>query len=239
MSCRCLRWLAVLLLAASIRSTVVLAQSTSQPARFARIAILRPHNGHTVDFEAGYIRHLAWHQQMRDPFVWYGWTITFGDRQRWFVYATFGHLAADFDNAVAPADDERDNLINVLPHAEFLGNALYEYLPPLSRGTGAPQPAQRLEFTSVELNPSSAKDFEAALSAGQAKLPEETLWFRMIAGGSPPRYMRLRPLASLSVALDGRPDPLAAVEHLVRRATIEILTLRPQMSLGLTFPGRE
>jgi hypothetical protein len=29
---------------------------------YARIAVLRPHDGDTVDFEAGYIRHLAWHQ---------------------------------------------------------------------------------------------------------------------------------------------------------------------------------
>jgi hypothetical protein len=39
---------------------------------YARIAILRPHDGHTVDFEAGYIRHLEWHRQARDTWVWYG-----------------------------------------------------------------------------------------------------------------------------------------------------------------------
>src|SRR5689334_3571852 len=54
-------------------------------APYARIAILRPHDGDTVDFEAGYVRHLAWHQQARDTWAWYGWTITFGERQRWFV----------------------------------------------------------------------------------------------------------------------------------------------------------
>jgi len=41
-------------------------------APYARIAILRPHDGDTVDFEAGYIRHLAWHQQAGDTWVWYG-----------------------------------------------------------------------------------------------------------------------------------------------------------------------
>ena len=52
---------------------------------------------------------------------------------------------------MAPAEDERDNVLNVAPHAEFVGNALYEYLPELSRGTGEPQPAARLELTTVDL----------------------------------------------------------------------------------------
>jgi len=28
---------------------------------------------------------------------------------------------------VAPAEDERDNVLNVAPHVEYMGNALYEY----------------------------------------------------------------------------------------------------------------
>jgi len=132
---------------------------------YARIAILRPHDGHTVEFEAGYIRHLAWHKQAGDAWVWYGWGVWAGERQRWFIYATFGHSATSLDSAVAPAEDERDNVLNVAPHVEYMGNALYEYLPGLSRGTGEPQPTARLEFTTVELVPGSAKAFEATLSA--------------------------------------------------------------------------
>ena len=88
---------------------------------YARIAILRPHDGHTVDFEAGYIRHLEWHRQARDTWVWYGWNVTFGERQRWFVYASFGHSAASLDSPVPPAEDERDNIANVTPHAAVSG----------------------------------------------------------------------------------------------------------------------
>ena len=75
------------------------------------------------------------------------------ERQRWFVYATFGHSAASLDSPVTPAEDERDNISNVTPHAQYLGNALYEYLPGLSRGTGEPKPTARLEFPTVELVP--------------------------------------------------------------------------------------
>src|SRR5262249_22190336 len=79
----------------------------NKPGPYARIAFLRPHDGHTVDFEAGYIRHLQWHKQAGDTWVWYGWNIWAGERQRWFVYATFGHSAASLDNPVSPAEDER------------------------------------------------------------------------------------------------------------------------------------
>jgi hypothetical protein len=130
---------------------------------YARISVLRPHDGDTVDFEAGYIRHLDWHRQNNDTWTWYGWTVWAGERQRWFVYATFGHSAAEMDSPVDPAGDERDNIVNVTPHGHFVGSALYEFLPALSHGTGVPTPTARLELATVDLVPGSAKAFEAAL----------------------------------------------------------------------------
>jgi len=230
------RWLGIV---GVVLPTLLGAQTGRGP--YARIAILRPHDGHTVEFEAGYIRHLAWHKQAGDTWVWYGWGVWAGERQRWFIYATFGHSAASLDSAVAPAEDERDNVLNVAPHVEYMGNALYEYLPGLSRGTGEPQPTARLEFTTLDLVPGSAKAFEAALSASQAALQGETLWYRMLAGGAAPRYVRLRARPSLSAVLDGRSDQVLpdAVNGLIARTTVEILTLRPTMSLGLRLPARE
>jgi len=208
---------------------------------YARVAVLRPLDGQTVEFEAGYIRHLAWHRQAGDPWAWYGWGVWAGERHRWFIYATFGHSAASLDSAVAPADDERDNVLNVAPHVEYVANAVYEYLPGVSRGTGEPQPTARLELTTVDLVPGAAKAFEAALGAAQSALQGETLWYRMVAGGATPRYVRLRPRLSLSAVVDGRtkqalPD---AVSSLLTRTTVEILTLRPAMSLGLGSPARQ
>ena len=228
------RWLGIF---GILLPTLLVAQTGRGP--YARIAILRPLDGHTVEFEAGYIRHLAWHQQAGDSWVWYGWNVTFGERQRWFIYATFGHSAASLDGPVAPADDERDNVLNVAPHVEYMGNALYEYLPSLSRGTGEPQPTARLELTTVDLVPGTAKAFEAALSAGQSTLQGETLWYRMVAGGAAPRYVRLRPRPSLAAVLDGRSEQALPdeVNHLIARTTVEILNLRPTMCYGLS-PAR-
>jgi hypothetical protein len=192
---------------------------------------LRPRDSDTVDFEAGYIRHLEWHRQARDPWTWYGWTVWAGERQRWFIYATFGHSAASLDNPVSPAEDERDNISNVTPHAQFVGNAVYEYLPGMSRGTGQPLATARLEFTTVDLVPGAAKAFEQALSAAQSRLEGATLWYRMVAGGPTPRYVRLRPRPSLSAMLDGKGDQELpdSINHLVAKRTIEILNLRPTM----------
>jgi hypothetical protein len=202
---------------------------------FARIEFLRPHDGDTTDFEAGYIRHLEFHRQAKDSWTWYGWTIWAGERQRWFVYATFGHSAASLDNPVPPAEDERDNIANVTPHAEFAGNGLYEYLPAPSRGIGVPTPTPRMELTTVELRPGTEIAFETALREGPPAASGETLWHRMIAGGAWPRYVRLRPQPALSAIIDNRSGqalPEKARDWIVK-TTIEILTFRPTMSYGL------
>jgi hypothetical protein len=233
------RRLAAPLLAAALAAAPGVAQTERGP--YARIAVLRPHDGKTVEFEAGYVRHLEWHRQARDSWVWYGWSIWAGERQRFFVYATFGHAAASFDNPVAPADDERDNILNVAPHVEWAGNAIYEFLPDLSRGTGEPSQAARVELTTVDLVAGASKGFETALAATASALRGETLWYRMAAGGPVPRYVRLRPRPRLSAILEGRSeqDLPEGARAAVAKTTVEILTLRPTMSLGLPPPARE
>src|ERR1051326_1637604 len=196
---------------------------------YARISVLRPHDGDTVDFEAGYIRHLDWHRQNKDTWKWYGWTVWTGERQRCRVYATFGHGAASLDNPVDPAGDERDNIANVTPHGHFAGHSLFEFLPALSRGNGVPSPAARIELTTVDLLPGAEKSFEAALSATQSQLQNETLWFRLIAGGPLPRYVCLRPGANLASLLADE----NVVPNDVHKITVEILNLRPAMCYGV------
>src|SRR5262245_53455141 len=201
-----------LAIAGVVMSTVVVglalmqslgAPPTTDHAPYARIAFLNPRDGNTVDFEAGYVRHLEWHRQASDPFVWYGWTIWAGERQRFLVYATFGHSAAAFDHGVKPAEDERDNVANIMPHSEFAGGGLYEFLPALSRGSGVPTPSPRVEMTTVDLVPGAAKAFETGVTAHQPKLSDETLWFRMLAAGSSPRYVRMRPRPNIAAILEG------------------------------------
>jgi hypothetical protein len=212
-------------------------QAQTERGPYARIAIMRALDGHSVELEAGYIRHLEWHRQAKDTFKWYSYSVWAStERQRWIIYATFGHTAAELSNPVSPADDERDNLINVLPHAQFLGNGVYEFLPALSRGNGVPTPTLRAEYTTVELNYGSEKAFEAAIAAEQSKLGGETLWYRLVVGGNLPRYVRLRPRASLANILDARADQALPdeVKGLISKMTVENLNLRPDMLVNVT-----
>jgi len=212
-------------------------QNSRPTGPYARIAMMRALDGHGVDWEAGYIRHLEWHRQAKDPFNWYSYSVwASNDHQRWIIYASFGHTAAELSNPVSPAEDERDNLINVLPHAQFLGNGVYEFLPALSRGNGLPTPAPRAEYITVELNYGAAKEFEAAIAAEQSKLQGEALWYRMVVGGNTPRYVRLRPMASLGAILEESANGALpeAVSRLISKVTIETLNLRPNMLVNVT-----
>jgi hypothetical protein len=133
------------------------------------------------------------------------------------------------------AEDERDNVSNVTPHAEFAGNALYHFLPALSRGESAPSPTPRVELTTVDLRPGTAAAFERAIAASQSMLASETLWYRLVAGGMSPRFIRLRPFSNLAALIESQSQPAfpAAAHELVARSTLEILNLRPTMSYGL------
>jgi hypothetical protein len=240
------RWARIVgggILVGTLLPTLLFAQTIAQSERgqYARIAIMRALDGHSVDWEAGYVRHLEWHRQAKDTFAWYSYSVWAStEHQRWIIYATFGHTAGELSNPVSPAEDERDNLINVLPHAQFLGNEVYEFLPALSRGNGVPTPTLRAEYTTVELNYGADKAFEAALAAEQSKLHGETLWYRLVVGGNTPRYVRLRPRVSLADILDERADQALPekVNGLISRMTIETLNLRPNMFVIVTpVPG--
>jgi hypothetical protein len=223
------------LMGAWVLVTPAFAQLESS-GQYARIAFLRPHDGDTVDFEAGYIRHLDWHRQVGDRWVWYGWNIWAGERQRSLVYATFGHSAESLNNPVQPAEDERDNISNVTPHASYVGNGLYEFLPRLSRGNGTPTPTARAELLTVQLEPGAEERFEAALRRQQATLRGETLWFRMVAGGRGPLYVRIRARSNLAELLNDRREGELPqeVEELVTERAVEILSFRPTLSYGVT-----
>jgi hypothetical protein len=237
------RWLGSLgltVLVCAAHSVPGLAQT--ERGLYARIAIMRAIDGHGVEWEEGYIRHLEWHRRVKDPFNWYSYSVwASSDRQRSIIYATFGHDAASLSNPILPAEDERDNLVNVLPHAQFTGNWIYEFLPALSRGdaNGIPTPALRAELTTIDVLAGSAGVFEAVLAAAQSTLQGETLWYRMVVGGTPPRYVRLRPRASLAAILDERADQALPekVNRLVLKLTVETLNLRPTMLVNVTPDG--
>jgi hypothetical protein len=238
------RWFRIIstaLLVGTVFPTLLISQTTQSTqvhGPYALIGLMRAlDERHSVDLEAGYIRHLEWHRQVKDPFGWYSYSISVStERQRWIIYATFGHTAAELSNPVSPVEDWRDASINLLPHIQFTGSGIYEFLPGLSRGNGVPTPSPLAEYTTVELNYAAGKAFEAALAGEQSKLQGETLWYRLVEGGNAPRYVRLRSRASLEEILDERADQSLPdkVAGLISKITVETLNLRPDMLVNVT-----
>jgi hypothetical protein len=211
---------------------LLVAQTEGNP--LTRIVKVRPCDGAPVELDAGAVCHLGRHNHPRDPSVWYGWSIWGSDRGRWFVYTLFGRPAPSQACAVSPVKDERDTAGDLAPRVEWLTSETFEFLPDLSRGCGVPRPTARLEVTTVELVPGSAKAFEKALAASQGELRRETLWYRLATGSETTHYVRLRPQPSFPAALaPGNDHALGDVKKFVRRATVEIWTVHPSMSLGL------
>jgi hypothetical protein len=251
---RCLADFGIALLVSGVLPTPLIAQRTQTvqaPGPYTRIAIMRALDGHPVGWEAGYIRHLEWRRQAKDSFGWYSYSVwTSSERQRWIVYATLDHTVAELNNPVAPAEDERDILIKVLPHAQFLVNWLYEFLPALSLGNGVPTPTLQAKYTAMELNQGAGKAFQGALAAEPSALQGETLWCRLVVGGNTPRYVRLRPRVSPVAILDEHADQalLDKVNGLISSMAVETpkasakhgwLTSRPSRPLrGTTSAAR-
>jgi hypothetical protein len=63
---------------------------------------------------------------------------------------------------------------------------------------------------------------------------EETLWFRILSGGSVPRYVRLRPRPTLAAIIEPSAERALPekVTAMLAKTTIEILNLRATMSYG-------
>ncbi|HEU5292453.1 MAG TPA: hypothetical protein VFU05_17520, partial [Cyclobacteriaceae bacterium] len=126
--------------------------------------------------------------------------------------------------------------INVVPQATFAGNWMYEFLPALSSGTGVPRATPRVELITVDLNPGEGVAFETALKKANATSKGEILWFRMVAGASAPRYLRMRTVSNMEELLSQQSDHAIPdnTKGIIREMTIEILALRPNMSLGIS-----
>lgn len=126
------RWGAGPLLALALAAPA--AAGETRTGEVARLAELFPKEGAAREFEAGYRRHLDWHQRVGDPWRSHGWLVTTGDRAGTFVEGTFGHSWADLDTALRPREEAYDKAVNVLAYATAGLNVHLTRLPAHSRG---------------------------------------------------------------------------------------------------------
>lgn len=91
----------------------------------------------------------------------------------------------------------------------------------------------------MRLEAGAEERIESAIRAQWATLRGETLWFRSVAGGRGPLYLRIRTRPTLTELLNTRSEdelPQEA-EGLVLEQPVEILNFRPSLSYGVTPPG--
>jgi hypothetical protein len=222
-----------------------LSAAQQAPAEYARISLLRPHDGQTAEFEAGYKRHLDWHRAAGDSWTWLGWSFVAGERVGWFLDATFAHTPEALGAAVAPAEDAADNARNVHPHAEVISHGVYRFLPHLSRGGPQPAPGPLLELTTVTVRPGREGEFERLAGRIAARAPDPAYgWYRLVSGGRQGTYLLLRPLASVAEAARSTPflDGVAYEKDLARLADVaagiqqEVLLFRPDLTYRPAAP---
>jgi hypothetical protein len=219
------------------------AQAPAPPARrFARMVVLAPRDGQERNFEEGYQRHLEWHRQQRDPWVWLGWSFVLGPRLGQFMDGTFGHPAGAFDKAVDPAADAADNSRNVVPYAVFLRHGAYEHLDSLSGSRSLPDTLPFLVLATYRVRPGAEARFESRLAAllkarsRDPAGPPRYAWLKLTVGGEGPEYLLLRSAPSWQAALE-LPDPLGPQVEEVASVTTELLRYRSQLSYQPPNPG--
>lgn len=162
----------------------------------AHFFVYQVNPGAQTKFEEGYRRHLGWHRSHHDPLAWYGWTVSDGKRDGYFIDASVGEPFAAFDHRVDVAQDGADFQVNVTPYVTPQAQITYELLAELSNGTPleSHRPTDNIQVTYFELRPGTEARFEHALqvarrmlAATRGALPHT--WYRLVTGGDKPQYM--------------------------------------------------
>ena len=176
-------------------------QDSPQPAGTAAFLFAyHPKPGMQAQFDEGYRRHLRWHEEKKDPLVWYGWYVTSGERTGMFVDGSFGVPFAAFDRRVEPKADAADFAQTSAPFADTAFRSTYRLRPDLS--TGQPleerQPSPQVEVVHYVLHSGMERIFEEVIGKLRAALtqtggaPVHT-WYELVVGGESPGYMLMVP----------------------------------------------
>ena len=198
----------------------------------AVLVLYQPKPGMDRDFELGDQRHLEWHRGQKDPWDWPGWTIANGERQGFFLDATFFHPWTDFDHPSAnPAEDEANWNVNVAPYADVRSIEHYDGIPALTtlgpNGLNAPM----MVVCHITVHPGAGAKFESAISAGlrAATIPHMVL--RPVSGTA--EYMVVlgaQKQADLPTDAAVLESVLQPAGPLVDRTRTETWNYRPELS---------
>lgn len=185
-------------------------------------------------FVEGYQRHLQWHADAHDTFVWYEWQLTNGDRSGWYVDATMGHQWSDFDHPVDPSGDGANWALNVAPSViTSPWNAAWQRVPGVGGADANVEQviehAPTMLVYEYQVRPDAAARFVAA--ASKVHTPQPFVLFALVSGGEGPLYRLMMPLPSWATLreLQGG-DPLGTAAADVTSMRTEIWHFRPDLS---------
>lgn len=168
----------------------------AQQGPAAHFFVYQVNPGAQAKFEEGYRHHLGWHRSHHDPLVWYGWMVSDGRRDGYFIDASVGQPFAAFDHRVDVEQDGADFRSSVTPYVTPQAQLTYALLPELSNGTPleSRKPSDTVQVTYFDVHPGMQLRFEHALRAARRVLastsgaPSHT-WYRLVTGGDTPQYM--------------------------------------------------
>jgi hypothetical protein len=196
--------------------------------------------GQGRNFENAYKLHLKWHNDHADPWNWYGWYISSGERDDLFVDATFNHSWSDFDQGILPAEDAADNELHTYPFADFQGSCKMAMLGEYSIGDSSSLRSRRLRMITMQVeNIVQARLLLAKLKEVYIKKSIRAfLPFKMVDGGNLNQlviFIGINKMEDFS-ATENFQEEVALVEAALKIKTVtslvsETLSFRADMSL--------
>lgn len=157
-------------------------EAMQQPAgAVSRVYLIRVKPGMEAQWMEAARKHVAWHQQQKDPFAWTAFYVETGRNTGMYGWITQNHTWADFDKydaTIGKADGEHA-MATMGPYEESYTSGFSVGLPDLSN----PPPAgSKVSLVSVEhftIHPTKRTQFTTAIGKVHAALQK---------GGFTPRY---------------------------------------------------
>lgn len=212
-----------------------LAQGAKASGTIARTFEIEVREGLGTQFADGYRRHLEWHTRAGDPWAWYMWRVSNGERAGLYVDGTFGHAWSDFDAAVDPAGDGADNVVNVDPFTTRAANHVWRLRPELGGLQVDPEAAPMVLRTEYRVGSGAREEFDDALRRLRGVAGDRPYAvFELVSGGEPPTYVVWVPVATWSDAGDFAERASEIMRALAARAEstrAELWQFRPEMSI--------
>lgn len=153
-----------------------------------------------AEFVEGYARHLGWHVVNADPWAWYVWAITTGERRGRFVGGSFGHDWADLDKRPRPSEDRTDHVRNIDRYLDHAGSRMVERRDDLGGGLPLLETSPFVAAFEMAVRPGARAAFEDALLAlRKARAVSGGYgWLEVVNGDRVPAYVLLVPMATVA-----------------------------------------